>query len=549
VRSSHHDRAYHNRSRSRLWPALNVPPTLWHALAATVRRHPHQTAIVRDSQRTTFGGLWNESRRWATVLAQHKVGRGDRVLLWDEGSEAFAAAVFAAWRLGAIPVPLDVRTAPTHVDHALALVEPRVVVCSESAPFPAVSNTLPVIAANDASRFRQSGRAPAGPLPLPTDPALIMFTSGSTGRPKAVVHQHGALLLCHHRLAMLYDQQPADRYLCPLPWTYTFALRQLWIMALTGSSIVLPETRTAADICEAVRRHRPTFFSAIPPSYAALIRGLAPLRQADLSCVRGVFSAGSATPSDLLADLMDCFENADILLGYGSTETQRSTTLDPALVREHPTSVGRPLPGVGIAIVDESGRQLGPGELGEVVHRGDQLCVGYWRDRDATARLLRPDPLSPVESINRPLAAFSGDMGLVDEHGRLYLKGRRDHMLKPLGVRVSPQEIENLLDRSGLVREVGVVGRPHDVLGDEICAFVVPLQVIPDLRARLLQHARETMSPYMVPKRLIISEALPRTRTGKIDYNALRAEMARLSQSGMADATPPDSLRDESEGV
>jgi acyl-coenzyme A synthetase/AMP-(fatty) acid ligase len=485
----------------------------------------------------TFGRLWDQSRRWAMVLAQHGVGRGDRVVLWDEGSEAFAATLFGAWRLGAIPVPLDVRSAPAHVAHALGLIEPKVIMCSGDAGFPYVNDKLPVIAASDTARFRHAGPARMGLPPLPTDPALIVFTSGSTGRPKAVVHQHGPLLRCHQRLTVLYDQRPGDRCLCPLPWTYTFALRQLWIMALAGSSIVLPETRSSGDVCEAVSHHRPTLFAAIPPTFAVLLQGLAPLRRVDLSCVRTVCSSGSAMSSALLADVTESFANARTLDTYGLTETQSSTLLDRSIVGEHPASVGRPLAGVGIAIVDESGRPIAPGELGEVVHRGDQLCAGYWRDPDATARLLRPDPLSPVECINRPMAAFSGDLGVLNDDGTLFLKGRRDHMLKPYGVRVSPHEIEDLLDRSGLVREVGVIGCPHDVLGDEICAFVVPSRVAPDFRTRLMKYAREAMSPYMVPRRVIVSEALPRTRTGKIDYRALRVEAARSSPGFAGEGT------------
>jgi acyl-coenzyme A synthetase/AMP-(fatty) acid ligase len=222
----------------------------------------------------------------------------------------------------------------------------------------------------------------------------------------------------------------------------------------------------------------------------------------------------------------------------------------PALAGEPSTSVGHPFPGAGIAIVDESGRPVPAGEQGEVVHRGDHLCIGYWRDAEATAGLLRPDPLSPVECVNRPLAAFSGDLGVLDDEGTLYLQGRRDHQLKPLGVRVNSQEIEELIHRSGLVDEVGVVGRPHDALGDEICAVVVPRHVSPDFRRRLLRYARETMSPYMVPRQVIVVESLPLTATGKIDYKVLRAEVARLSPSprGQAEATPStDPLRDDSE--
>jgi acyl-coenzyme A synthetase/AMP-(fatty) acid ligase len=150
--------------------------------------------------------------------------------------------------------------------------------------------------------------------------------------------------------------------------------------------------------------------------------------------------------------------------------------------------------------------------------------MGYWGDPEATAAALRPDPLAAPGCPNPRPALFTGDLGYLDEQGFLYFCGRRDHQLKVLDVRVSPGEVEQLLYESGLVREAAVFGVKHDLLGDEVCAAVVPRDGGEGLVGKLNKFARATMSPFMMPRRYLIKSALPRTASGKPDYPALRRE-------------------------
>src|SRR5262249_51876884 len=149
----------------------------------------------------------------------------------------------------------------------------------------------------------------------------------------------------------------------------------------------------------------------------------------------------------------------------GLTETYRTSYLDPAAVRERRTSIGRAIPGVDIVILRDDGTPAAPGESGQIVHRGDYLALGYWNDPEATACALRPDPLAPPGCPTPPLSFYTGDLGHFDADGFLYYDGRRDRLIKSMGVRVSPDEVEQIIHASGLLIEAAVFSRAHEMLG------------------------------------------------------------------------------------
>src|SRR5262245_59862220 len=156
--------------------------------------------------------------------------------------------------------------------------------------------------------------------------------------------------------------------------------------------------------------------------------------------------------------------------------------------------------------------------------------MGYWDDPEATARAIRPDPLAPPGCPSAPRALFTGDYGFIDRSGLLYFKGRRDQQVKCMGVRVSPTDVEDLIHASAMVKAVAVFGMPHDLMGDEVWAAVVPADGVDSVATLLARHARSTMSRYMAPSRYLVLSELPKTRTGKIDYVALKEEAATQRQ-------------------
>ena len=272
----------------------------------------------------------------------------------------------------------------------------------------------------------------------------------------------------------------------------------------------------------------------LPSWFTYLLRGVSPLGSTDLSSLRVVTNTGGSIPAPVLEDMLGVFAHCRIFLNYGLTESYRTSYLDPALIRARPRSIGKGIPGVSVAVLREDSLPAAADEEGEIVHRGAYLCMGYWSDPEASARALRPDPLAPAGCPAPRPALFTGDYGHMDADGFLYYHGRRDHLLKSMGVRVSPGEVEELLHGSGLVREVAVFGRPHDLIGDEVWAAVVPRDDDADaVMARLRAHARRVMSPYMQPRRYLVKASLPRTPSGKIDYPALRDEAGRAPSASL----------------
>jgi acyl-CoA synthetase (AMP-forming)/AMP-acid ligase II len=495
------------------------------AFEHTSRLQPDSAAFVKGDSVTTFSEWRARVDDYRRHLLNLGVGPGDRVLVWMDTGPEMAAAIFGCRGVKGIAAIMDPRAGSAHFSHAVAIAEPRAVVATRREQLPETPPHLSVV--DETAVPRTGGSLLPLPQPLPTAPASIVFTSGSTGRPKGVTQSHGHLLRGCVAVTTYLNTGATDRILCTVPWTFDYGYGQLLTAAVRGSTIVLPTLANPSGMCEAIERHRPTVLAGIPSVFTYLLRGPSSFRTTELSSIRTVTNTGGTIPGPVLQDLFALFPDASIFLNYGLTETYRTSFLDPALARSHSTSIGRGIPGVEVVIVNEDGRVARPGEVGEIVHRGDYICLGYWNDAEGTARAVRPDPLATRECPSPPRALFTGDVGVIDDEGLLYFRGRRDQQLKSMGVRVSPGEVEELLFSSGLVRDVAVVGAPHELIGDEICAFVVANDhaggaAVSDQLARF---ARRVMSPYMIPRRIVECTALPKTATGKTDYPTLKQQV------------------------
>ena len=209
---------------------------------------------------------------------------------------------------------------------------------------------------------------------------------------------------------------------------------------------------------------------------------------------------------------------------YGLTEAFRSTYLAPEELDQHPTSMGKAIPNTEILVVNEQGQPCKPGEVGELVHRGPTVSMGYWGQAELTAKVLRPHPFNPPEIGGNEKVCYSGDLVTMDEDGFLYFVGRRDNMIKSSGFRISPTEVEEILFQSGTLREAAVVGIPDGTLGDVIKAYVVPRDGASIDQDVLLAFCAEKMPRYMVPKVIQIMQSLPKAPNGKVDYPTLRRQ-------------------------
>jgi acyl-CoA synthetase (AMP-forming)/AMP-acid ligase II len=265
-----------------------------------------------------------------------------------------------------------------------------------------------------------------------------------------------------------------------------------------------------------------TGLAGVPTLWSLLAQSSSSLHKHQFPHLRYVTNTGGCMPQTVLATLRESLPTTKIFLMYGLTEAFRSTYLPPEELDRRPTSIGKAIPNTEILVVDEQGQPCRPGEVGELVHRGPTVSMGYWGQPELTARVLRPHPFLPPELNDGEQVCYSGDLVRMDEEGFLYFVGRRDNLIKSSGYRISPTEVEEVLYQSGKLRGAAVIGVPDDVLGQAIKAFVVPLDGEPLDPDALLAFCAGEMPHYMLPKALDILDELPKTTSGKVDYPALR---------------------------
>jgi acyl-CoA synthetase (AMP-forming)/AMP-acid ligase II len=503
--------------------------TFWDVLEARSQGDGERAAIVQGPRTLTFVEWREAASAFADWYRQFGGNPGGRVLLWMDSSPDMAIAVLGLWKARAIVALMDPKSKAASFEHAVRTVSPAAVVCDDPSAVPNLDLGVPIVAFRSIDLQARSNAGTQRHAALATDPASIVFTSGSSGRPKGVTQSHGNLLRACEAVTGYLGLERDDRILCSVPWSFDYGYGQLLSTLMRGATQVLPVALNPFAICEAISQHRPTVLAGIPSLFTYLLRGVSPFRETDLSSIRTITNTGGKIPPPVFEELLRLLEGRRIFLNYGLTETYRTSFLEPELAGVKPNSVGRAIPGVDIVILREDGTVADPLEVGQIVHRGDYICLGYWNDPEATAKAVRPDPLAVPGCPGDPKALYTGDYGYVDGEGLLYFVGRRDAQLKSMGVRVSPLEVEEILYASGMVEEVAVVGRAHELLGDEIWAVVVPKSVArpEEIASMLTAYSRSAMSPYMMPRRYLAKGAMPKTTTGKIDYQAIKTEIER----------------------
>jgi acyl-CoA synthetase (AMP-forming)/AMP-acid ligase II len=278
----------------------------------------------------------------------------------------------------------------------------------------------------------------------------------------------------------------------------------------------------AREIVRMLLQERITGLAGVPTLWSLLTQPNSTLQKQSLPHLRYITNTGGAMPQAVLAVLRKALPTTKIYLMYGLTEAFRSTYLPPSELDRRPTSMGKAIPDTEILIINEEGKLCKPGEVGELVHRGPTVSLGYWARPEDTSRVLRPNPLLPPEMGRCEQVCYSGDLVKMDDDGFIYYVGRRDTMIKSSGFRISPTEVEEMLFSNGKLRQAAVIGIPDEVLGQTIKAFVVPRNGEGIDASQLLAYCAEKMPRYMVPKTIEVLDELPKTTSGKVDYPALR---------------------------
>jgi acyl-CoA synthetase (AMP-forming)/AMP-acid ligase II len=313
-----------------------------------------------------------------------------------------------------------------------------------------------------------------------------------------------------------------DRILAVLPFSFDAGMNQLTTAVQQGATLVLTTFVFAREIVQTLAKEQITGLAGVPTLWSLLAQPSSTLHKTKLPHLRYITNTGGAMPQPVLKTLRQVLPTTNIVLMYGLTEAFRSTYLPPEQLDRRPTSMGKAIPNTEILVVNEQGQPCKPGEVGELVHRGPTVSMGYWGQPELTAKVLRPHPFLPKELGDQERVCYSGDLVTMDEEGFLYFVGRRDTMIKSSGFRISPTEVEEALFSCGKLKGAAVIGIPDEVMGQTIKAFVVVKDGETTTSHDLLAHCGEHLPRHMVPKAVEILPDLPKTSSGKVDYPALR---------------------------
>ncbi len=512
-----------------------------HMLHTSARRLADKVALVHGEERLTYREVALRVKGLANGLNNAGIGPSERVGIYLEPSIAQVISIFGVSEAGAAFVPINAVLLRDQVTHIIrdcgmkGLITTRAKLTSILDSLSEMP-TLEFIVLFDVELptnlscrvYRFEDLCADQPMPprrqerISKDLAAILYTSGSTGRPKGVMLSHANIMAGATIVSTYLEITEEERILAILPFSFDAGLNQLMSSFLCGSTLILMTFTFAREIVQMLLRERVTGLAGVPTLWSLLAQPTSTLSRQELPDLRYITNTGGAMPQPILKTLRQTLTATRIFLMYGLTEAFRSTYLPPEELDRRPTSMGRAIPDTEILVLREDGSQCAPGEIGELVHRGPTVSLGYWGRPEDTARVLRPNPLLAPELGDCERVCYSGDLVKMDEDGFLYFVGRRDTMIKSSGFRVSPTEVEDALFKTGKIRSAAVIGVPDEMLGQAIKAFVVPRDGEQIDQAQLISQCAERLPRYMLPKSIEILDELPKTSSGKVDYPALR---------------------------
>jgi amino acid adenylation domain-containing protein len=502
-------------------------------LGNSTDRWPEKPYLICDHEVRTFRQVEGDSDRVACELQRLGVGRGDRVAVFMENSAELVVSVFGILKAGAVFVVINPTTKSKKLAYILSdcgvralIAQSRLarVVEAAMAEAPSVQTVLWVgEPPADARPGRTFAQVLAEPHQSPADPGLIdqdlctiIYTSGSTGNPKGVMLTHRNLTNTAWAISTYLENVPDDVVICLLPLSFGYGLCQVLTGARVGFTVLLE--RSFAYPYQTLQRMAEYGVTGLPavPTVLATLLTLTEFNGERLSSLRYMSNAAAALPTSHIRRLQELFPRAKLFSMYGLTECTRACYLDPARLNEKLTSVGKAMPNCEAYVVDEQGRRVGSGVVGELVVRGANVMCGYWGNAEETARRLREADL-PGEKV-----LYTGDLFRMDEEGFLYFVARKDDIFKCKGEMVSPREIENVLYDLGAVAEAAVIGVDDPIDGKAIKAFVVPRDGAALTEQQIRRHCQANLENHLVPKFVEFRESLPKTDSGKITRIALR---------------------------
>jgi acyl-CoA synthetase (AMP-forming)/AMP-acid ligase II len=499
-----------------------VPPTVPAAVRRAARQWPAETAVADGAHRLTWAQLADRMDEVARTLVASELRPGDRVGLWAPNSLDWIVVSLGVYAAGCVLLPVNTRFTAGEAAYVLRAAEARMLITvtdflgtDYAAAIAVEAPDLEVVPLPEfLSRQAAPNDAHAREAALtPDDPSDIIFTSGTTGRPKGAVLTHGASTRTYTAWAQTVGLRHGDRYLVVYPFFHCAGLKSAVLACILRGATIVPCPVFAVEaVMRLVEAERVTMLPGPPSLYQSLLN--ADLSGYDRSSLRLAVTGAAVVPVDLVRRMRDDLGFASVVTGYGLTETTGTVTMcrhdDP--IETIATTSGRPIPGMAVRVVDLAGKDLQPGEPGEVLARGFALMRGYFADPEATAK-----------AIDEEGWLHTGDIGVLDEGGNLRITDRIKDMYIVGGFNAYPAEIESVLLGHPGIAQVAVVGVPDERLGEVGYAFVVRKQGFSPEADEVIGWCRGRMANFKVPRYVEVVDELPLNRTGKVVKFELRA--------------------------
>jgi acyl-CoA synthetase (AMP-forming)/AMP-acid ligase II len=516
--------------------AETIPGVLSHA----GRAFANDEAVMDGSVRLTYGELWERVEQATNALIATDVEAGDRVAIWAPNSVEWVIASFAVYAAGAVLVPLNTRFKGDEAGHVLRVSGARVLLAVTDLLGVDLLGLLETQGDLDVDErviisgpprpgcvawsdfLRRGEDLPSSDLhqraaDLRADSTSdIIFTSGTTGRPKGAMLSHGASVRVYREWSDLVGLRRGDRYLVVYPFFHTAGLKSgILACALTGATVIPNAVFDTEPLMRRVSEERITVLPG-PPTVFQSIWSHPGYGSFDLSSLRLSVTGAATVPVEVVRRMRQDLHIDTVVTGYGLTETTGTVTMcrhdDPPEIVA--TTVGRPLPGVDLRIVDTEGSDVAVGQAGEILVKGYNIMKGYFDDDEATAEAIDPEGW-----------LRTGDIGYLGEDGNLRITDRKKDMFIVGGFNAYPAEIEGMMLQHPDVAQVAVIGVPDQRLGQVGMAFVVPTSGRRLDEDELVAWCRQHMANFKVPRRIRAVRELPLNPSGKVMKFKLRDEV------------------------
>lgn len=534
--------------------------TLSQVLDQTAKKFPDRPAILYEGRTISYRDLAGEVDRLAAGLVKLGIEPGDKVAIWMSNVPEWIAAYFAIAKVGAVVVPMNTRYKTHEVEYILGNAEAKAVFVAQgflgidyAGMLSEVRPKLPLLreaitVGGEAPGLRpyhevlglgedQAAQAEVARRAKGIDPkacAFILYTSGTTGHPKGAMLSHLNMSENARQITEVMQITEKDVFLLAVPFFHCFGCVMGILGAVTWGAAIVPMPVFKAD--EALRlieKHRVSVLYGVPTMFVLELEEQRKAKAAgkpyDVSSLRTGIMAGAPCPVEVMRGTMEELR-CNVCICYGLTEASPVITMtrfeDP--IDKRVETVGKPLPGIEVKIVDDAGKTVPLGQTGELACRGYNVMLGYWKNPEATRQV-----------IDEEGWLYSGDLATMDEEGYVRIVGRKKDMYIVGGFNVYPAEVEEVLFTHPGIQNVAVVGVPDPVMGEVGMAFIIPREGHPLDPQEVVDFCARQIAAFKVPRYVVIGEPFPMTASGKVQKFKLAERGRELVASGKVPKLEP----------